>query len=140
MKKLEIPEISDEKLEELYENIKPVMEREKELYWVHRPDSLRHIAFTWDPRLSNTPVKSLEKICTIKTLHTWAYYGFFKPTIAEVLSQVPENLINTAVAFSTKSPEDASELNKNKVELNAGFHVAETTLYKKATKKWYNFW
>ena len=46
------------------------------------------------------------KLCfEIVTYHTWSYYGFFKPTVAEVLSQIPESImkqIKTEMYFCTK--------------------------------------
>lgn len=57
------------------------------------------------------------------------YYGIFKPSIAEVLAQIPEELIEQTVAFETIGPADADALNKERDALNAGFHVATTRLY-----------
>lgn len=48
---------------------------------------------------------------------------------AEVIAQIPEELIERTVAFSTRGPADAAEMNRESKALKAGFHVAETTLY-----------
>jgi len=132
MSKLSIPEISSEELEARYSRLKPVVKDEQgKLHWIKRPDSLSHIAFTWDPKLEEEAT-GLKPIKTITTLHTYGYYGMFKPSIKEVLAQVPSKLLNEAVAFHVQGPETAQDLNKFKKELNDGFHVAFTTFYQKS--------
>jgi hypothetical protein len=77
-------------------------------------------------------VKGLKPIRDIRTHHTYGYYGFFKPAIAEVLAQIPEDILEQVVAFEIiKWPQDADDLNKELEALNAGYHVAITRLYSK---------
>ncbi len=107
-------EISDERLQELYQKIKPVVrfakvsyggqskcERhpEGDLYFIEDVD-LRKTAFTWDPK-PKEKAKKLKHLEDIKTFHTYGYYGFFKPSIAEVIAQIPESLLEKTVAFET---------------------------------------
>ena len=75
---------------------------------------------------------SLKALGTIATLHAWGYYGVFKPSIAEVLAQIPAGYLDEVVAFEVAGPKDAEDLNREKEALDAGFHVARTTLYAKA--------
>lgn len=137
---MRIPKISDERLYELYSKIKPVvrytteqrkgqLEYEKddcgEPYYIEDVD-LRSQAFTWDP----APAKragGLEEIAKIETYHTYAYYGFFKPTIAEVLSQIPEQYIDKVTAFETVG---------DTAEICGDYHRAITRLYKKKQVVW----
>ncbi len=66
----------------------------------------------------------------VGTLHTWAYYGFFKPTIAEVLSCTPIRILRQSRYFRLIGPEDYNELDKVNDVLNAGYHVGTAIFYK----------
>lgn len=127
---LSIPEISDARLTELLQNIKPLIRvNPTGLHYIELCDP-RKVAFTWDPT-PTTSADGLEPICTIRTLHTYGFYGFFKPSIAEVLAQIPEVLLAETVAFETRGPHDCDDLGKEQAALNAGFHVAQTTLFRR---------
>ena len=128
----EIPKISDEVLEERYAKIQPLLKRDGKLFSIQRPIDLRNQSFIWDPKIGNE-VKGLKEIAQVKTLHTYGYYGIFKPSIAEVLSQVPEYLLDQVVAFHLDGPDTVNDLNKFREELNMGFHVGFATFYKKAS-------
>jgi len=83
-----IPEISDADLEVMLEQIKPITSvgnnRFREI--VVKGVDRRKAAFTWEPKLG----RAVQVYCgglndtAILTFHTWAYYGFFKPNLAEV--------------------------------------------------------
>jgi hypothetical protein len=62
-------------------------------------------------------------------LHRYGYHGFFKPSIAEVLCQMPAGL--DADFFEVIGPETAEDLNNELDALKAGFHVATTIFYKR---------
>lgn len=125
---LEIPKISNDRLAELAARIKPVVRNRNGALAYIKPCDLRHEAFTWDAKTTRK-AKNLVKHATIRTLHTYGYYGMFKPSVAEVLAQIPVELIEQTVAFETVGPADADALNKESAALNAGFHVATTRLY-----------
>lgn len=97
------------------------------LYFI-KPVNPFNIAFPWDPK-PDTRAPRLQELCKITTYHTWAYYGCFKPTIAEVLAQIPAEHLDKTIAFSTQGPETAADLNRHIEITNEGYHVAETTLY-----------
>ena len=99
------------------------------LYYIKKPETLCSTSFLWSPK-TTVPAGNLEEVCTINTLHTYGYYGLFKPTVEEVLSQIPHCVVDEVIAFEVDGPKDANDLNKHKVELNEGFHVARTTFYK----------
>lgn len=68
------------------------------LGYIKRVSSLYEQAFNWNPSfLCKTP--KLVKIAKVQTYHTYGYPGFVKPTIAEVLVQLPEDLQKEATAF-----------------------------------------
>jgi hypothetical protein len=125
----ELPPITDEKLAELYARIKPLVRSEEdgELYYIADVDP-RKIAFPWSPELQDK-AEGLKALGSFVTLHTWGYYGLFKPSVAEVLCQMPVGFLDDAVAFEVAGPEDSNDLNRESEALNAGFHVARTTVY-----------
>ncbi len=114
-------EITDGRLAELQQQMKPVIQRNGVLYYIKNVDP-RRTAFTWDPRL-NKRAASLVKLTAIETIHGFGAPSFFKPSIAEVLAQIPDEFINRVVAFETN--------HKGFTEGN-GFHTATTTLYGRA--------
>ena len=127
---MKIPKITSEELRRRYENIKPLMEdKNGELHYIAHPDSLSSMAYTWGPRLIRKATH-LEPVTTIKTLHSYGHYSMFKPSVEEVLAQIPEHLLDSVSAFHLRGPKNADDLNKFKEELNAGFQVAFATLYR----------
>lgn len=130
-----IPKLSQEELEQRYKNIKPLIMKDGNLYYIERPECLTSMSFLWNPRLKER-VQDLESVTTIKTLHTYGHYALFKPSVKEVLAQIPDNLLGTVCAFYLRGPGEAGDLSVYKDELNAGFQVAFATLYKcSKTKK-----
>lgn len=103
-----IPEISNERLAQLHARIKPVVRGARttkgavrhdggHLYYIKDVD-FRGVAFTWDPTLTE-PAEGLRDLARIETTHTCGYYGFFKPSIAEVLAQIPVEFLDRCVAY-----------------------------------------
>ncbi len=125
---LVIPKLSKAEFARRLARIKPVIRKGKKLHYIEDVSPIT-AAYTWDPKLLDEAV-GLTPITKIRTLHSWGHYSMFKPSIGEVLSQIPADLVDKVSAFEiTKSPENADDLNREKEALNAGFHVAETTLY-----------
>ena len=62
--------------------------------------------------------------------HIWILW-FIKPSIAEVLSQAPENVIEEANTFEIiERPHDCEDLSKYKEIINNGFHLSKVRAYK----------
>lgn len=123
-----IPEISDALLSKLCARIKPVYHFRGKLYFI-KPVKPRGMSFIWHPKKTRRAVK-IVPMSKITTYHTWAYYGFFKPSIAEVIAQIPSSIIDHVTAFEIVDfPRTAADLNRHKQELNEGYHVAVTQLY-----------
>ena len=103
----------------------------KERYYIKKVDPEK-IAFTWDPKKTKR-ARKLKPLKDITTYHTYGYYRMFKPSIAEVLAQIPEGLLAATIAFEiVERPETAADLDKHSEALNDGYHVATTRLYAKA--------
>ena len=129
-----IPEISNRRLKQLYGRIKPVVRFAKDngsyeqhydgnLFYIKDVD-LRNVAFTWDPTPAKK-VEGLEKLCELTTYHSYGYHGFFKPSVAEVISQIPSEYVDDCVAFETTTG----------VEIAGSYHATITILYKKHREK-----
>lgn len=131
--RLQIPKIADDRLAMLARQIKPAGRKTENgpLHYI-TPGDLRNEAFQWEPKWG-AKVPSPVKMATVRTLHTFGYYGFFKPSVAECIAQIeadltPEQLVE-AVAFEVQGPRDAADLNSESAALNAGFHLATTIVY-----------
>jgi len=122
-----IPEISEEKLYELGQRIKPLVSKGRNLFYI-KPCHPRDTAFSWAPKRTKVAT-DLRKLTEITTYHTWGHYSLFKPSIAEVLAQIPEEYLDRCCAFVTEGPEIADDLHKHMDIFNEGYHVAITTLY-----------
>ena len=134
-KKRWIPKISDEELNDLFTHIKPVIDFYGKGKRYIEPVDLRGTAFIWDPEPAEK-AKGLKMLRDIRTYHSYAYYGLFKPSIAEVIAQIPKELLDQVIAFEIiKKPETADDMNGELEALNAGYHVATTRLYTKETIK-----
>lgn len=106
------------------------------LYFI-KPTNPFTVAFAWSPKPIARPPR-LQELCTITTYHGYGFYGFFKPSVAEVIAQIPKEHLDKVVAFSVKGPETAEDLNEHIEELNEGYHVAQTTLYIRRPRKRYH--
>src|SRR3989344_7243752 len=120
----EILKISDEKLNELYAKIKPVINQEGKLYYI-KDVNLRNTAYTWEPIIKEE-AKGLKKLRKIYTYHEYGFHGFFKPSIAEVLAQLPKRSLEKIAAFEIPIGENDPD-----PEQAGNYHEAITILYKK---------
>lgn len=72
-------------------------------------------------------------------LHSWSYYGFFKPSVGEVLSQIKEDDLPFVKAFEIiESPQTADDFHKDSftsIAFDNGYHVSTVRLY--GAKRWY---
>lgn len=128
-----IPPITDERLAELMAKIKPVVrdnvsQGARKLSYV-TPRNPRNESFTWEPqRLGQA--NDLVEIARMDTYHTWAYYGFFKPTVAEVLAAIQHRPdLEHILAFEVCGPKDVDDLRRQWDIVNEGYHRATTVLY-----------
>jgi hypothetical protein len=115
--------------------IRPIMPKDNLLWYVDARNPTDQ-SYSWAPDYQEPVIPgSLEPIVDITTKHTWAFYGFFKPTAGEVIAQIPEEHFLECVGFQIiEHPKTAEDLNKHRVELNEGYHVATTRLFKKAAR------
>ena len=135
-KKLEIPEIDDKRLKELYQLLKPIVTIDEMKYLLREftLQELRNQSCIWnrhEDKRDAVDSSKLETVDDFLCLHTWGYYGLFKPSIAEVLSQAPENVIEQANIFEIiESPETREDVFKYKEVIDNGFHLSKVRAYK----------
>lgn len=135
-KKLEIPEIDDNRLKELYQLLKPIVTIDEMKYLLREftLQELRNQSYIWNRHEDKRDVvdpSRLETVDDFLCLHTWGYYGLFKPSIAEVLSQAPESVIEQANTFEIiESPETREDVFKYKEVIDNGFHLSKVRAYK----------
>ncbi len=134
--KLVIPEIDDKRLAELYRMLKPIVTIDEIKYLLKKftLEQLRNQSYIWnrqeDKREIVDPSK-LEPVEDFLCLHTYGYYGLFKPSIAEVLSQVPEKTIYEANTFEIiESPETREDVFRYPEVVDNGFHLSKVRSYK----------
>ena len=64
---------------------------------------LTHVAYTWLTEAIDYAEKvdftKLSVLEDIKMLHGYGYYGLFKPSVGEVIRQIPKDLLEKVVAF-----------------------------------------
>jgi hypothetical protein len=139
---LEIPPITDERLAALAARIRPVVHgavpgsggrpRVLEELWYIAPVDPRSVAFTWEP-VPTERAERLHHLRTIHTLHTYGAPSFFKPSIAEVLAQIPADLDDSLiVAFKTEGFGDVQAIRAvphGHAAFMAGYHIGVTTFY-----------
>jgi hypothetical protein len=92
-----VPEISDEELKTGLARFTPLVLSDHGLMRIALPDP-RMQSFLWSPKFIGDEVE-IEEILSIYTNHTCAYYGFFKPTLAEVIAQIPKDIDPRINAF-----------------------------------------
>ncbi|MBT5023067.1 hypothetical protein HOK51_08245 [Candidatus Woesearchaeota archaeon] len=133
--RIEIPRISDQKLNRLYKKIKPVVRfielryRNKvefeadprgDLYTVKQINP-RICGFTSESE-ADSKISKLKLVAEIQTYHNADECTFFRPSVAEVLAQIPAQFIGDVVAFETLT---------DSFELDGDNYRTKTILYGK---------
>ena len=133
---LEIPKISDKRLKELYSKLKPIVTIEEVKYLLRKFTfkELSGISYIWNAEEDKRDVideRNLDPVEEFVCLHRWGYYGLFKPSIKEVLSQAPERTIYKANTFEiVEYPQDANDLNMYHDVVNSGYHLSKVRSYR----------
>lgn len=91
--------ITPERAAELSDRIGALVRKDGRLYEIKTPD-LFNQAFTWTPKLAAAvDANRLVLLGAIRTFHRCGYHMFVKPSIAEVLAQIPDEYIDEVQAF-----------------------------------------
>ena len=124
-----VREMSERRLYELIERIKPVVTFTDEGCCYIKPVDPFSDFYTWEAEPARQAV-GLKALCDITTYHPYNYYGSFKASVAQVILQIPSEHLDKVTAFEiVKYPETADDLNPESEIFNSGYHVATTRLY-----------
>lgn len=133
-RKFKIPEMSNEDIVKWYSNIKPIVDNEGTPTYLREltNSELQDKAYTWLTEPSDysdiVDFTKLSVLADVKMLHAYGYYGFFQPSVGEVIRQIPKEYLGKVIAFEIL--EGAIGMNGIfNAELNAGFHVSIVRLY-----------
>ena len=130
-RKFEIPKMSSEEIARWYATIKPIVGHDTYLRELSVKE-LTDVAYTWLTKPTDYADKvDFTKLSVLedrKMLHGWGYYGNFKPSVGEVIRQIPKEYLEKVVAFEIIDGAIAMNSTFND-ELNAGFHVSIVRLY-----------
>lgn len=121
-----LPEISDDELLARYRRIKPIV-NEEELYYylkIFNLDQIRDMSYLWsahEDKRELVDMASFKTIAEFSCYHSYGYYGLFKPSIAEVLQQFPDDVLSEANAFYMfEKPSTMHDLNEQWDIVDAG--------------------
>lgn len=122
------PHLTDLELFERYKRIKPIVVFNSLCYYLrdYSLKELRGQSYLWNAHndiRSKVDLSNTEILMDFSCYHTYGYYGLFKPSIAEVLEQFPDEVLEEANAFYVLSyPKDIEDLNLEKRIVEAGCH------------------
>ena len=140
MADLLIPNISDKEILKRYEQIKPIVAVDKKLYYLRKftLKEIKGVCFLSDCGKNVSNVVGKNEIHVLegkefKCLHTYGLHGLFRPTIAEVLSQIKDCDIPLVKAFeiieTPKTKSNAFNDDFISAAFNNGYHVSIVRLY-----------
>ena len=116
-------------VEELHKKVKPVVRVNGELWTIVANYDLINAAYLWD-MLPSQRVANYQLVKTQHTVHKWGYYGYFRPSVVEVLSCIKPTLDVCAIKYyELTGPQSADDLNAQLFFLDNGLHLAEVKLY-----------
>jgi hypothetical protein len=84
--------------------VKPLIKVNNKL-WTIQPVDLRNEVFTWDPKRLQQ-VDDVELVTSISTYHHCGHPALFKPSISEVLCQLPEDFAKQGICWFVTETED----------------------------------
>ncbi len=134
--KLEIPELSVEEILKRYSHIRPIKKYSDTPMYLRRllsyevTDRAYNLFHFSDDFEKVVDYNQLSPLVDIKMFHTrvWVFNNLFRPSVGEVLSQIPDEYLNKAVAFEMlKGGIDYKGMYKK--EFDAGFFVSVVRIY-----------
>lgn len=139
--KIILPNINDNELLERYKNIKPIVYNWDDYFFYYlrnfNLNELKELTFLYDinknisKRVKHNNCVTVDILDEFSCYHKYKSPMFFKPTIAEILSQFPDELLNEANAFYLyEYPKNSFDLNNQFDILNAGCHKSKVRALK----------
>lgn len=139
MYNVSIPKITDEELKKRYERIKPIVEIQGEKYLLRNftESQLREISYIWNMHKDKREKINIDEYVALEEhdfecIHKYGCYSLFKPSIAEVLAQIPEDILGIVDLFEIiDEPKTVEDFYKNKIVFENGYHISKVRLYVK---------
>lgn len=133
--KFSIPEMSTNEIVRWYGTIKPIVCHNGNLMSLDKllPFELVNDCFL-SHRIfdSKVDISTLGILADIKMLHSYTVPTYFKPSVGEIIRQIPEELRKATVAFEViYSPYGQPDFDIFKDEFDEGYHVSIVRLYQK---------
>lgn len=140
MFEVSIPKLSDEEMMKRYKQIKPVITVNGKLHYFreYTLEELSNMSYFFNrhedvrEEVGEDELEVLEGrdfVC----LHSYGYYGLFKPSVGEVLSQIREYDLPIIKAFEIiESPQTSADFHKDSftsIAFDNGYHVSTVRLY-----------
>lgn len=129
----EIPQMDINEIAYWNKSIKTIVNHKKYLRDLTKTE-LTNCVFTLSNHIEdytgNVDYSELSFLADVKMIHSWTNPAFFRPTVAEVIRQIPKDLLCKTVAFEVL----VGAVSKNglfKPEFDDGFHVSIVRLYQK---------
>ena len=119
-----LPDFDHAQIVALAKRIKPLVHAGNGFATI-KPVDLFGVAYAWDPKpVALVQRADLVEVAVIQTLHTCGHPVMFKPSIAEVLGQIPDKFLDKVDYFVTD--------HAGGIDQEGGYlHVGETILYRK---------
>lgn len=130
-----IPEIDAEELKNRFNNIKPIVKKNGK-YYTLKEQSIEDINKKFYPfKLKDQTLECINESDLIElnaflSLHWFGYYGSFIPSFKEILSQIPEELLNADYFELVYEPCNTDDYNQFRGPFNENKHVARIKTYK----------
>lgn len=135
MYNVSIPDISDEELLRRYQKIKPIVEVGGVKYFLREfsKEELKNQSYINEKDIVKKVNMRLFVPCIgqdFECIHKYGHPMFFKPSIAEVLAQIPDGQVDFVDAFEIiEFPQVDNELIRNKIVFDNGYHISMVRLY-----------
>lgn len=121
--------VAKEQLNRTLQHLKPVFRRSENLHYAIIDDIDVHAAHFVDQPTKIAPVTGLEIYTVVPTLHWFGFKSHFRPTLAEVLIMLPEDLPSGVIAFELVGPITEDDFNRQQFAIEKGLHAANAILY-----------
>lgn len=117
----------NKRIQELARRIRPIVDVGGGEFWY-----ILHVGLHDFFLRKATPVRKASGLIAIgsaETLHPWDAPAFFKPTVAQVLEQMPKEYEDQACAFSVHGPQSLDDMKEHGAAFDQSLHVATTLFY-----------
>jgi len=148
---IKIPFMSNKNVLEYYKTIRPIKKFDGKPFYLRELtdqeitnfgsirfeinfEEIIDFGFAWIENLKGQEfdVNTLTILKDVQMLHKFGCPGYLIPSVKEVISQIPKELLEQVIAFEIiKCPVDVLDFRLHPNEYNAGFYVCTVRLYSK---------